>query len=173
MSVTYTAIRQLAPTVIEVAWSSDLEDPTFYVYRDGTLIATTKQTRMRFTVAPGEQLMLEVLDTTAEPTEAFPPHLDLHWRAAADTDHYRIDEYVAAVWTERGRVRDTGRPYYTWRTRALEDVTTHTFRIMPVGTNGNDGSAVTIACMMVRHPDEPTATWLYNSGTRKVTITIT
>jgi len=173
MAVTYGDYHWVTATSVLVAWSSNLSEPTFYVYRDGELVTTTQQTSMLFTVATGDKLVLEVLDDAdALPSTAFPGRLTLQWAATAATDHYRVEEYVGGQWTERQSIADDGSQYYAWQSRYLEDETTHQFRIVPVGTNGNDGAATSFSCLMVRHPDAPTPTWSYNSGTKKATITI-
>lgn len=155
-----------------VSWSSDLGDPTFYVYQDGLSINETKQTEQVFTVDAGESLIIEVLDDPdAVPITAFPGRLTLNWRTSAATDYYRIEEYIEAAWILRAKVKDSGGGYFKWKTRFLEDSATHQFRIIPVGTNGNQGTAKVFSCLMVRHPDLPNVGYEYSDDTHKVTVT--
>ena len=172
MSVTIEQPQRVGPGAWRITWSSDLSDPTFYVYRDGRLIATTALTSLVFTIAAGESPVIEVFDDAATlPSTAFPGRVTLAWYAIAAVDHYRIDEYVASVWTQRRRIRDDGSGYFRWRSRFLKDVTSHQFRVVPVGTNGNAGTATSFTVLMVRHPDPPNLTTSYDSGTRQLTFT--
>jgi len=171
MTVTIATPEQIDAQNWRVTWTSDVEDPTYYVRRDGELIATTSQTAMFFFVESGESLSLEVLDDADEVAAAgYPGRITLTWGDVAATDHYRVEEYVAAAWTLRTTVTDDGSKYFTWNSRYLEDCTTHQFRIIPVGTNGNQGTALTLTVLMVRHPDVPDVTYSYDSGDAKVTI---
>lgn len=171
MTVTMSAPLALDAGAWRLAWSSDLTGPTYYVYRDGRLVATTAARQMDFAVAEGECLAVEVLDDPDEmPASAFPGQLDLHWYSVAGTASYRIEEYVGTTWTLRAIVRDRGQGYFSWRSRWLEDVAVHQFRTVPVGTNGNQGTARTMTCLMVRIPDVPSVSYSYSGSTRKATI---
>ena len=170
------AITMLEPVQLDsrtwrVSWSYPAQDPTFYVYRDGVLLGSTQQTWWDFALDSGEGLVIEVqADAGRLPVSAFPARLTLCWYAAADAEHYRIEEYVGTTWTLRARLRDRGQGYFTWNTRPLEDETTHQFRIIPVGDNGNQGTALTFSCLMVRHPDPPQVGYSYSNTTHAVTI---
>ena len=176
MSITYLQSRAhglLGGWLVEV--SSDLTNPTFYWYMDGELRAITREGRYVFPVAEGESAEIEVLDdANSAPQPVFPGRIDLEWApvtAGAAVDYYRVDEYVGAVWTERARVKHVaGAHYYTYRTRLLEDQTTHQFRIVPVGVNGNEGTAATMSFPVVRRPDPPELSMSYNPATRTVTF---
>lgn len=171
MTVSIDSVTQTGLTTYQVGWSSNLPDPTFYVYQDGVLLNTTKAGSGQFSVPTGESLVLEVLDDLNEtPEAAFPGKLTLGWYAVTDTDFYRIDEYAGAAWVQRAVIRETGRGFYQWKSRFLEDVTVHQFRVVPVGTNGNDGDPLAFNVLMVRHPDAPAVGFSYSSGTGKVTI---
>ena len=172
--MTVSIVRQIPAGVgaFRVEWSSDLGGtPTFYIYQDGQLIRTTESTSMIFRAPSGESLMIEILDSATEtPQTAFPGRLTLSWEASTAVNYYLVEEYVASVWTERARVPDTNAYYFSWRTRYLEDVTTHQFRVTPIGTNGNTGARRTFSCLMVRHPDAPSVAYSYASGTGMVTV---
>lgn len=171
MSVTLNTPQKLDDYSWLVSWSSDLEDPTFYIYQDGLLINTTEQTEQVFTVEKGESLVVEVLDDPdAVPITAFPGRLTICWYASADTDHYRIEEYIDSAWKLRAKIKDLGEGYFKWKTRFLEDSQTHEFRILPVGINGNQGTAKEFSCLMVRHPSEKDVGYLYSNDTHKVTV---
>lgn len=157
--------------VWEVTYSSDVQDPTFYIYQDGELLATTQLTMWRFTVAAGKSLMIEILDdATVAAGEVFPPTLTLGWHRVADANQYVIEEYVASVWTERARVDEVGSGYYMWSSRVLEDVTTHQFRVTPEDDNGISGTPIEFTALMARNPDRPSRVITYDDQTGKVTV---
>jgi len=171
MSVTITSAVATGPNTYLLTYESTLSTPTFYLYQDGTLVAVTELTTWVFWVQVGESLNVEILDNANElPQAAFPGRLLLAWEASDSTDYYRIDEKVASVWTERAKITDSGVLYYSWETRFLEDVTAHEFRIVPVGTNGNEGAIKAFAVLMVRHPTPPTVAYTYTSLTAAVTV---
>lgn len=171
MSVTITSAVQTGPESYRVTYTSSLSEPTYYLYQDGTLVAVTELTSWTFIVPMGESLNVEILDDPDElPQAAFPGRLTLAWEGSDSVEYYRIDEYVSETWTERARIYDTGVLYYSWQTRFLEDVTSHQFRIVPIGMNGNEGALKAFTVLMVRHPTPPSVSYAYDSETAKVTI---
>jgi len=170
-AVTMNEPELLDRYTVRFSWTSNLDDPTFWVYRNGVLATVTKATSVTWSVDPAEELVVEVLDdANAKPARSFPGRFTLHWQGTAGVDHYRIEESVSGVWTTRGRVADIGQNYFRWVSRWLEDETTHQFRIIPVGTNKNEGTPKTFSALMVRNPDVPDVNWSYDAGTKKVTI---
>jgi len=154
------------------SWSSDLGTPTFYIYQDAVLVETTANTSKVFHVAINDGFVIDVLDDPdADPTTPYPGRITLSWYEVDDTHHYLIQEYVASVWTTRSLLFDTGDVFYTWESRYLEDVTTHYFRIIPVGDNGNSGTETGVSWLMVRYPNPPDVTYSYDAETQKITIT--
>jgi len=165
--------QYLGPMSWLISWSGGAAGATYYVYRDGQLIATTPGSSIVLSVEPGETPIIEVFDDAdTAPMESHPGRVTLAWYAStgAAVDHYRIDEYVSSVWTARARIKDNGDGYFLWRSRGLEDVTTHQFRVVPVGDNGNEGTADTRNVLMVRYPDSPDLSVAWDSGTNKVTF---
>jgi len=154
-------------------YSSDQEDPTFYIYIDGTLVAETHHTEYEISINIGESYIAEILEDASQlPMQVFPGKQRLNWFGftEGDVDYYRIDEYIDSAWVERKRKKETG-GYITFESRFLEDGQTHTFRIVPIGIDGNEGTAKQFAVLMVRHPDVPDVGYTYDGGTNKVTIT--
>lgn len=182
MAVAFGASQNLGGGRWLVAWSSTLGSPPpdgYRIFKSGVLVAQTDQESWQFTLAPGEQLVLEVLDDAdQEPESAFPGTLLLGWRRTANTQEYRVEEYVGGLWVERRTVPDNGREWYSFESRFLEDVTTHQFRVIPVGTNGNDGTAISFSALMVRHPDQPiedselNERFTYSEDDKTVTIAV-
>jgi hypothetical protein len=173
MTVTMNPAKRMGGNSWWLSWSSDLTDPTFYIYdlSGNGLLSTTKETGMLVICEAGESRVIEVRDAVwANVPRGFPGRLDLFWYATADTAHYRIEEYVGSAWALVGKQTDDGAGHWTWRTRFLEDITTHQFRIVPVGTNGNSGTAKTWSVLMVRHPDPPQVTFAYDEDDGTVAI---
>lgn len=176
------------PAVWQLTFTSDLAAPTFRLYRDGILIRTIAGTDDNGDIGSNGEAVVEVAgdtfpvftvvdDDTAAAPDGYPDHVTLGWYAAdgpassALTDYYRVDQYDGAEWNEVGRVPDTGAGYFTWASGTLADDTTHTFRVVPIGRNGNAGTAVTFAMLVVRYPDPPNVTYAFNAGAGTVTIT--
>lgn len=184
MAVSYT--RTAMPKGrVKIAVASSLGDPPpdgFRWYRDGALVAgPTDLAEMEFGPEPGEGFVVEVLDDAdLEPATGFPGRVRLGWTPAdSTTAEYRVEEYVSGTWTARRRLRhEDGKGWYRFESRYLEDVTSHQFRVIAVGTNGNESTLLTKSVLMVRHPDVPIAdadleaSIVYDGATPK-TVTIT
>lgn len=156
---------------LKLVYSSDLETPTFYIYIDGLLVATTTQTEYIAAVNSGDEVIAEILDDPdAVPMQVFPGRVRLGWFAVTNTNYYRIDEYVESEWRERARITDNG-GYMQWQSRFLEDCQSHLFKITPIGTNGNEGDEKQFTILMVRHPDTPDVSFEYSNTTKEITIT--
>lgn len=135
-------------------------------------MAATQNTFFEFSVAAGEQIVIEVLDNGATaPQLAFPGRVTLGWSEVEGAYSYRVEEYVGAAWTARQTVRDLGQSYFSWVSRFLEDATSHQFRVITIGTNGVEGEAKAFTFLMVRHPDIPDVAITYDEGTQRVTVT--
>jgi len=157
----------------KITFSSDLPEPIFYIYIDGILAAETEQTEYILSAEVGTSFVVEVLDDANEqPMQVFPGRLRLFWFYVADTKYYRIDEYVASVWVSRKRMPQQN-GYLQFESRFLEDGQTHTFRVVPVGENGNEGTAKQFQVLLVRFPDKPSVDYSYDEGTKHLTITET
>lgn len=171
MAVTYESTRTTGFTSVLLTYSSDLGGtPLFYLYQNGVLVSITTATQWTFTVEAGVQIQIEVFDADTTPSAVYPGRMTLTWDEAAATSHYVIEEFVDAAWTERAQVVDQGESYFSWVSRFLEDVTSHQFRVTPVGTNGVAGPQRAFTALMVRYPDVPDVSYTYDSDTAKVTI---
>ena len=163
--VTMQPIIQVGAGSFLLRFSSDQGDPIFYIYLDGILIAETTATEYTIAIAAGNQAIVEVLDDAdAEPTEVFPGNVRLGWFFVDGVDYYRIDEYIAGEWTQRARVTDN-QAYRSWQSRFLEDGGSHQFRVVAIGTDGNEATAREFTVLMVRHPDSPDVSYAYSAGT--------
>lgn len=181
MAVTFGETVQLSATSFRVSWSSSLGSPPpdgYRIYRNGAQVGDiTTVESLTVSLQPGESLVLEVLDEAGQqPATAFPNRFTLGWKPVAAAREYRVEEYVSGSWTARKVVPEDGSAFYRWESRHLEDDTTHQFRVVPVGTNGNDGTPLSFSALMVRYPDPPIADedlderYSYAFATKKVTI---
>lgn len=153
-------------------YSSDLPEPMFYIYLDGNLIAETQQTEYSIAIGLDGDSVIEVLDDPDTPLQIFPGKVRLGWFFVEGTDYYRIDEYVDSAWLPRYRMPENG-GYMSWRSRFLEDGQTHLFRIVPVGTNGNEGTQRQFSVLMCRRPDVPDVNYSYQKADYQVTGSLT
>jgi len=172
MAVTISNSVQIGAWTWRITWTSDLGGtPTYYIYRDGKLVETTVVASYDLFLDSGESVLLEILDSsTALPGTAFPGRLTLRWFDVAGVDRYRVQEYVDSSWTTRAEISDDDLEYFTWESRFLEDVTSHQFRVVGIGDNGNTGSITSFTVYVVRHPDPPNVSYSYADGTQKLTI---
>jgi len=171
MAVTMNDPAWLDETTVRFSWSSGLSSPTFYIYKDGEYLYATALTALQFHVEPGEGVVLEVFDDPDdEASYADSGHKTLGWYESASADSYRVEEYYAAAWVTRKVVPDDSSGFYTYRTRFLEDVTTHQFRVIPISAAGNEGDPLAYSFLMVRHPDPVAVTYTWNAVGATFTI---
>ncbi len=171
MVVTINQPQRVGTNTWRVTWASTFSTPVFRIFRDGIFIALTTTTEWDFVVATGEVPVIEILeDDGTSPQLSFPGRLTLSWRRVSDAASYRIEEFIGAQFEPVAIIPDDGRGHLTFDTRFLEDETSHQFQIVPIGTNGNDGTPVAFTALMVRHPDPPEVVYTYNPTDQKVTI---
>lgn len=171
MAVTLT-VKAAGPGAVLAEWSSTLEDPTYYMYRDGIYLGSTKRTFAYLPVRSGELFEFEVLDSSSEQPESdLPGIMVLTWEPGENVSYYRVDQWVDSAWSVVAKVYETGLGIYKYVTGYLADETVHVFRIVPVGTNGSDGTAKDFSARMVRKPDKPDVGYALNPATGVVTVT--
>jgi len=170
MTVTMADPTWLSDDVVRLSWSSSLSSPTYYLWLNGELLATTAAESYDLTINDGEEPVFDVFDSSSnDPDYVSSGRTALCWWPVSGAGAYRVEEYVASVWTARETITDNGEGFFSWLSRVLEDLTTHEFRVVAIDAAGNDGSNTTFSVLMVRHPDVPSATYTYDSGTNKVT----
>jgi hypothetical protein len=171
MAITGLTLARMGGLAWRAAFTSSLASPTFRVWIDGVRVGTTSIGRWDFTVRPGDGAAVEVYDAAAdEPREPLPARLTVQWRAVTGAASYRVEEYGGAAWAVRASVTDDGRGYYQWASRRLEDDTTHQFRVVAVGGNGNEATAAQVDALMVRRPDVPTLTLAWDAEAGAIVI---
>lgn len=188
MAVTITASERIDTNVWRVTWAQDGvidyyafdwytwkydSEPTFYVYINGTLVSITTATSQLVTVRPGTYAVVEVFDDALDaPSEQWPDNVLLSWTGLPDVAHYRVEQYISSTWTEVDKVYPNVKESYLYRSASLADVTTHQFRVIAVGANGEESNARTWSILMVRRPDTPELDYAYDDETNTVTLSV-
>jgi len=180
VAITYDSIER-SGNVVTVKVTSDLADPYYHWYVEGSWVGMTRTGRITLTLEDGAQEFIVCQDTTSESYDpvanapaGYPSRRTLVWTASADsdTDHYRVEQNKdAAGWEELGTVADDGRWEFRYVTGRLTDLSSYQFRIVPVDAAGNDGSATTFdAETIVRRPDAVDFDVTFNSPATTVTF---
>lgn len=173
MTVTAALPQQTSIITWHFEFSSSLgADTVISVYQFDRLVGTTTRGEWDITVTDSRQPTMQFIDS--EDTLLYAPTGTalLSWNAGDPTvAYYTVEQFIDAAWVERQRVQGVlGQSYFEWESPLLDDVTEHSFRVTPVGINGATGDSQEYRLKMVRLPDIPRATFVYDSGTGKVTI---
>lgn len=168
-----TTATRLPGGMVYLRWTVGDFGPPYRIFVNGVHVDTTQATELRIYVPEGETPPIDVIDDPDEEPEVVrSSRLTLGWSQSSDVDHYRVERFISSTWTEIGRVKETGDSAYSFRTPVLDDDTTHQLRVVPVGSNGLDGTAQQFNDFkVIRHPDVPDVAFLFDDGTAKVTIT--
>ena len=177
MTVTLDKPVFLASGDVRITWTTTLgADATFWVYQDGLLVGITHLREWVFTlpvagtVSAAERTTIQVKDEPAGADSlTYPARAMLLWWPQDATREYLVEEDVGG-WVERATVKDAGQGVLWWESRILEDDQEHDFRVTPIGTDSNTGTALEFTVHMVRHPNGPAAAFAYSNSTGKVTI---
>lgn len=154
-----------------VRWSSDLADPTYYVYVGDVLALTTKRTWADFTVRAGETLAIQVFDDAAAvPAVVHDGRVAITWERRDGADLYRLEQWDGAAWAPRHEQREVGEWLYQYTTPVLDDCATARWRVVPVGTNLADGAPQEFSWYVAREPDAPEVTYSYDPVTGLLTV---
>ncbi len=179
--LTYSVVRSDYVTTVTVT-SDRPATVYFHWYVDGVFIASTRSPTRSFRLSQGEQLRIEVratsdpdYDPLSDPPLGWPARRSLWWVRSTDSSvsYYRVDQKLGAGDWETLRIvpQVADQWAYSLLSDRLDDLSTYTWRVIPVDAAGNDGSAVTIGAeLIVRTPDGPDFTATFDSGTTKVTF---
>ena len=166
MSVTITKQTQTGGGVWSLAWASDIPNATFYVYKNGILSYSTKTNSGSFMASQGGRLLIEILDDiNLKPTEVYSGVVRIGWYMTEETKSYLIEKLSGASWVKVGSIIDIGIWWYNWTSDVLNDCESYSFRVTPVGLNGNHGQPIVFVGFMVRNPDEPNLSVVMNNDT--------
>ena len=171
MTVTIDSQTQVSAQSWRLQWSSDLPDPTYYIYRDGVLSEVGPAEDRTFFVGADSQVQIEILDDAgATPAEAFPGNAPISWEPVDGAVKYRIERREDPDWVEVQTLNATKWTTFQYQSPTLDDVTEHKFRVIPIDIGDIDGSAREFSFFMVRRPDRPLVTYTYDEGTAKITV---
>ena len=181
MAITsYTATRFRDRVTVTV--TSDLSGTIYYHwYVDGAYTGRTEIPSKSFYLPSGDQARIVCNDTTdddydaiANAPEDWPARRTLYWTRPDDSD---VDKYMVeqqkdgGAWSVLGYVTDDGSWSYSYLTPRLDDLSDYTWRITPIDTAGNEGTAITIGAeRIVRRPDAPDFNVTFNAGALTVTF---
>lgn len=182
MAITaYNQTRQGNVTIVTV--TSGLGGTVYYHwYIDGAFVATTLTPTRSFVLEVGEQVRIEVNDTTdpdydpfANAPAGWPARRTLWWIRSTDADvrQYRVEQKKGAgSWATIGIIQANAVDWaYSLLSPCLDDLASYTWQVIPVDTAGNDGTALTIGPeLVVRTPDAPEFTVSFDEGTTRVTF---
>jgi hypothetical protein len=172
MAVTISEPVYLAPGQWFVEWSSSLgADAHFWIYLNGKLVeADVPTSSMVVLLDIAGTAHLDVYDVAPNVDDPlYPNRAMLSWYGVADVKKYRVEEYVGS-WTGVRTFQAEDGDFFAFETRVLEDDTTHQFRVVPIGEDGNEGTPISWDVLMVRHPDAPDVSLTYASGTGNLTV---
>lgn len=176
MAVTYSKPERIDLLSVRCRFRSDRTPPvTLRVGCDGilakTILSTDGSGEYIALAGPADGPTIEVLDHDAQRfAPAYSGRLTLQWDRVESTSYYLVEELVAAVWTERARVTQTGMGAYQWQTRKLEDGQTHQFRVTPTGRHGQAWPTKSWSFTVTRTPDVPNVSYTFDVGTGNITI---
>lgn len=168
MSVTIETVQAAGPNQVMVRWSSDLTNPLYRIWRGGVRIDVTRRNWGVFALDGGDARDIVIADDSAVPSGTAEKHAVLLWDAVAATAAYRVEQSIDAAWVTLHEVADDGRQLYQWRTPLLPAGTATSFRVTPIGTNGNDGTPVTPTVTLAGQPDPPEVAATYDLGTMTI-----
>lgn len=165
-------MRRISGDLHYLEWRAAAAGGPYRIYRNGILIDETSGTSIHVHSGSRESVLIEVIaDPDGIPIEVNPSRIDLRWAATAATKLYRIEKFVDAAWVTVGSRAEDGSSAYSFRSESLADDTTHEFRVVPVGDNGNDGTPATLDKKVIRHPDAPDVGVTFDDDTQKLRIT--
>ena len=149
-----------------LAWDSSLPNAIFYVYQNGVLSYSTTMKTGSFRIPQGRRLLVEVLDDKDQkPTEVYSGVINIGWYSTDNTKSYLIEKLSDGNWVVAGSVIETGLWWYNWMSDLLNDCESYSFKVTPIGTNGNKGNSIVFVGFMVRNPNEPNLNIVMNNDT--------
>jgi len=160
----------LGERTFQLRFSSDLPDPTFYIWRGGQFLGSTKRGTWNLIVDEGDRADVDVLDVPGAPSYAVPFKGSIWWQGDPRTAVYSVQQYVGAAWVEVANVLERGETVYKWETPFLENYQTHEFRIIATDPAGNESEALALSLFVVRRPEFTPWTYTYDSGTGRITV---
>jgi len=170
--VTSLSLTRTSPATVLLEFASDEPSPTFYIWRDGSLVAAVTASSYTASVPQGEYPPWDVYDDPArKPDLVLPSRMLVQWAGlGANAASYRVEAYEDSEWVVKAKRAERGAAYYQWRSSQLADETTYQYRVVAVAPNGNETVCAAMSGRMVRVPDPPDVSYAYDADTGKVTI---
>ena len=170
MSITITTIIPLGHNRYQVTVTSSLgAGTTIYWRSSGGWEHRGLETVVEVPGLNGETFEVSDVAFTDDPYPGY-AILQIFIDETDDVTQARFEEFYAAEWVVRELRTLDGSGWYQFRSRFLEDVTTHQFRVTLLDAIGNESAVTTLNEFMVRVPDDPDLRFTYDSGTGKVTV---
>lgn len=170
MAITSLKYERVSPLQVRFFWTSNLSDPTYYVWVNGVLVGETLETEWLVSVGLGDQVQFSVFDDSSSvPPEYYPAQAKLRWLGRDGSSVFRVEQKVSGEWELIGLPPFRLSNVYQHVTGPLDDVTTYEFRVVPVDEDGRLGTTLDFALEMVRYPDSPEQTMQFTGGELAIT----
>lgn len=167
MSVTITFIQKVGYGAWRYDWTGTAPFER-HVEGDNAVRGTTTDTSaVLLFQGSNEPAPLEVIDsadTNTPENVQYPPRARIQWRGIPDAIGYRVEQYIASVWTHKQQYMERGAGYYEYESDKLADCATHQFRVIPIYDLNDEGNPLLFSVFMVRNPDAPEIALSYAGG---------
>lgn len=184
MITAYRTTRAGQTTTVRV--TSNLAGTVFYHwYLDGAWIGRTTSPEKSFVLDLSDQARVDVVDVNdpdfdplKNPPAGYPARRSLFFLRSTDEDveTYRVEQQKdGGAWTTVAILHHDPRAWsYQVLTDRLPDLSSYSWRVIPVDRAGNDGTALSLgsAEKVVRTPDAPNFTATFNAGATTVTFAV-
>jgi hypothetical protein len=136
---------------------------------DGVLAATvtTATVTLNLTGYDDYPPPAEVLDATMDDEYSegvsYPPYVIIQWVGVAEASRYLVQRYDGS-WTQVDSVVHSAVQYYQYRTSKIENDEAAQWRIVPVDTLGNQGTALSFNFAVIGNPPPPESVSVGYSG---------
>lgn len=171
MAVTIDNVHEgPSPRSVIITYSSDLDNPTFYVWQDGELIYDTSRTSLVLTLQEDQTNVISIFDSADDrplPTEKS----DGLIRFASDesSEAYRVYIKDGITLTLQQEIRkDTINKTHSYRTGRIDDDDGVTFQITSLQDSLESVPAI-LPVSVIRIPDAPLVSAAFDDGTNKLT----
>jgi hypothetical protein len=160
MTIHFTLIERIGSSAWKFEWA--VSTAPYRVFLDGLQHKTVDAATVTIDL-PGYTdypPSIEVLDDTMEDVEAtsvaYPNYVTLQWVGVSTAAYYSIQYYEDSIWTQLDIVREIGAGYYIYRTSRIDNDESAQWRIVPIDTQGNQGTPSTFTFSVVGLPTSPT-----------------
>lgn len=171
MAVTIDNVHEgPSPRSVIIAYSSDLDNPTFYVWQDGELIYGTPRESLVLTLQEDQTNLVSIFDSPDDrplPTQKS----DGLVRFSADdtSEAYRVYIKDGVTLTLQQEIRaGTVKQSHSYRTGRIDDDDGVTFQVTSIKDSLESVPAV-LPVSVIRIPDAPLVSAAFDDTTKKLT----